>query len=49
VAAYNAVLDAGGHAVGALLDVQVPGADQITFVYVTDPEGNIIEPQRWSR
>ena len=25
----------------------VPGVGRITFAYVTDPEGNIIEVQRW--
>jgi catechol 2,3-dioxygenase-like lactoylglutathione lyase family enzyme len=47
-AARDAVLAAGGRAVGDLVHVQVPGAGPLTFVYVTDPEGNIIELQRWS-
>jgi predicted enzyme related to lactoylglutathione lyase len=45
----QAVLDAGGGTVGELVSVQVPGAGAIDFVYVTDPEGNIIELQRWSQ
>jgi catechol 2,3-dioxygenase-like lactoylglutathione lyase family enzyme len=47
-AARDAVLAAGGSAVGQLVCRQVPGAGTITFVYVADPEGNIIELQRWS-
>lgn len=47
-AARDAVLAAGGGTVGDLVSVEIPGAGQITFVYMTDPEGNIIELQRWS-
>jgi len=47
-AAREAVIAAGGHNLGKLVSVEIPGAGQITFVYVTDPEGNIIELQRWS-
>jgi predicted enzyme related to lactoylglutathione lyase len=47
-AARNAVLAAGGGTVGELVSVEISGAGQITFAYVTDPEGNIIELQRWS-
>ena len=48
-AACDAVLAAGGHAVGQPITVEIPGAGTITFVYVTDPEGNIIELQKWSK
>ena len=47
-AARDAVIAAGGSDWGKIVSVQVPGAGKITFVYVTDPEGNIIELQRWS-
>jgi predicted enzyme related to lactoylglutathione lyase len=47
-AAHDAVLAAGGGAAGALVSVEIPQAGQVTFAYVTDPEGNIIELQRWS-
>lgn len=47
-ATLDAVLAAGGGAVGKLVTVKVPGAGTITFVYATDPEGNIIELQHWS-
>lgn len=43
--ARDAVISAGGRAVGKLVSVDIPGAGRITFVYVTDPEGNILELQ----
>src|SRR5690606_19257897 len=42
-AARRAVLDAGGHPVGDIVSHDVPGAGVVTFAYVTDPEGNILE------
>ena len=47
-AAREAVFAAGGGALGEVVSLQVPGAGRVTFVYLTDPEGNIIELQRWS-
>jgi len=47
LAAREAVLAAGGGAVGEVVAVNVAGAGEITFVYMTDPEGNIIELQSW--
>lgn len=47
-AARDAVLAAGGRAVGALVSARIPSAGTITVVYVTDPEGNVIELQRWT-
>jgi predicted enzyme related to lactoylglutathione lyase len=47
-AARDAILSAGGSAVGQIVALDIPGAGQITFAYVTDPEGNAIELQRWS-
>lgn len=46
--AREAVLAAGGHELGQIVTARIPGAGTITFVYVTDPEGNIIELQSWS-
>jgi predicted enzyme related to lactoylglutathione lyase len=46
-AARNAVFAAGGRGIGELVTVRIPGAGLITFVYVADPEGNIIELQHW--
>ena len=48
-AARDAVIAAGGRALGEVVSAEIPGAGTITFVYVTDPEGNIIELQHWSR
>ncbi|MCP4540006.1 MAG: VOC family protein [Chloroflexi bacterium] len=47
--ARDAVLAAGGGTVGEIVSVDVPGVGTVTFVYLTDPEGNIIELQHWSR
>jgi predicted enzyme related to lactoylglutathione lyase len=47
-AARDAVLAAGGGSVGETVSTDIPGAGMITFVYVTDPEGNVLELQRWS-
>jgi glyoxylase I family protein len=46
--AEKAVIEAGGGTIGEVVCVEIPGAGEITFVYLTDPEGNIIELQRWS-
>ncbi len=47
-AARDAVLAAGGGVVGEVVSLHVSGAGTVTFAYVTDPEENIIELQRWS-
>ena len=46
--ARDAVLAAGGNHFGKLVSVDIPDAGKLTVVYVTDPEGNMIELQRWS-
>jgi catechol 2,3-dioxygenase-like lactoylglutathione lyase family enzyme len=46
-AAVDAVLAAGGRTVGEIVSREIEGAGMITFAYVTDPEGNVIELQRW--
>ncbi len=48
-AARAAVLAAGGGVVGELVSADIPGAGRIRFVYATDPEGNVVELQQWSR
>jgi predicted enzyme related to lactoylglutathione lyase len=48
-AARDAVLAAGGGVVGEVVSADVPGAGTVTFVYATDPEGNIVELQHLSR
>jgi catechol 2,3-dioxygenase-like lactoylglutathione lyase family enzyme len=47
-AARQAVLEAGGGEVGEMTTLDVPGAGRVTFVYLTDPEGNILELQSWA-
>ena len=47
-AARDAVIAAGGSAAGEVVSAEIPGAGTVTFVYVADPEGNIIELQHWS-
>jgi catechol 2,3-dioxygenase-like lactoylglutathione lyase family enzyme len=41
------VLKRGGREVGQLVTIDIPGAGRLTLIYMTDPEGNIIELQRW--
>lgn len=45
----EAVFRYGGTAVGALTVRDVPGLGLLTFQYVADPEGNIIEIQHWKK
>jgi predicted enzyme related to lactoylglutathione lyase len=47
-AARDAVIAAGGGMLGKVAASDIPGAGIVTLVYMTDPEGNIIELQRWS-
>lgn len=47
-AARKVVLAAGGRDLGEIHAMDVPGAGRITLVYMTDPEGNIVELQTWS-
>jgi predicted enzyme related to lactoylglutathione lyase len=48
-AAQKAVLQAGGNAIGEIVTLQVATGAKVTWCYVTDPEGNIIELQSWSK
>lgn len=47
--AREAVLAAGGRAVGEVVTIQIASGAQVTWCYVTDPEGNVIELQAWSK
>jgi predicted enzyme related to lactoylglutathione lyase len=47
--AQTAVLQAGGNAIGDIVTLQVATGAKVTWCYVTDPEGNIIELQSWSK
>ena len=38
-----------GGELGKVVSVEVARAGAITFAYLTDPEGNIIEVQRWEK
>lgn len=53
VESVEAVLESvehnGGSSQGVVTRRVVPGAGEITFVYVRDPEGNLIELQSWDR
>jgi len=40
-------LSHGGRKVGEIASAEVPGVGLLTFVYLADPEGNIIELQSW--
>lgn len=46
--ALEAVIAAGGGALGEIVSAGIPGASRVTFVYAKDPEGNLIELQQWS-
>jgi predicted enzyme related to lactoylglutathione lyase len=48
-AAQKAVLQAGGSSVGEIVTAQIATGVRVTWCYVTDPEGNIVELQSWSR
>lgn len=41
------ILTLGGREVGKVVTLDIPGAGRLTLVYMTDPEGNIIELQHW--
>jgi glyoxylase I family protein len=43
------VFAAGGTAVGERVEKPVPGVGLLTFQYLRDPEGNILELQRWQK
>lgn len=47
-AAREAVLGAGGREIGEVVSLTTAVGRQVTWCYVTDPEGNIIELQSWS-
>jgi predicted enzyme related to lactoylglutathione lyase len=47
-AARETVLAAGGRAVGEVVTLETADGRFVTWGYVTDPEGNILELQSWS-
>jgi glyoxylase I family protein len=46
--AREVVIVEGGRAVGEVVTTQTADGRQVTWTYVTDPEGNIVELQSWS-
>jgi predicted enzyme related to lactoylglutathione lyase len=46
--ALQAVIAAGGSAVGKIASTEVDGVGRLCVVYSRDPEGNIVELQKWS-
>ena len=46
--ARETVLGAGGGTIGEIVTMNVEGKGSVTWTYLTDPEGNIIEVQSWS-
>ena len=45
--ARREILEAGGQAVGEVVTLTTSAGTRVTWCYVTDPEGNIIELQAW--
>lgn len=41
------ILKRGGRDVGEVVTLDIAGAGKLTLNYMTDPEGNIIELQKW--
>jgi predicted enzyme related to lactoylglutathione lyase len=41
------ILALGGRDVGEIVTLDIAGAGKLTLVYLTDPEGNILELQKW--
>lgn len=46
--AREVVLAEGGGVVGETVTLQTADGRRVTWIYVTDPEGNIVELQSWS-
>ena len=47
--AQERVLAAGGTRVGEIVTITIATGARVTWCYVTDPEGNFIELQSWSK
>ena len=48
-AAREAIFAHGGHPIGEVVTMTIATGAQVTWCYVTDPEGNILELQSWRR
>lgn len=47
-AAREVVLQGGGQPVGEIVTLEIATGARVTWCYVSDPEGNMIELQSWS-
>jgi predicted enzyme related to lactoylglutathione lyase len=47
-AALDAVIAGGGSSVGPVSSTEVAGVGRLRVVYARDPEGNILELQKWN-
>jgi catechol 2,3-dioxygenase-like lactoylglutathione lyase family enzyme len=47
--ARAAVLAAGGKAVGEVVTLTITSGAKVTWCYLADPEGNLIELQSWAK
>lgn len=47
--ARKQILLSGGSAVGEVVTIAISAEARVTWCYVTDPEGNILELQSWLR
>ena len=47
-AASQAMVDQGGRPLGDVVTTQTADGRRVTWAYVADPEGNIVELQSWS-
>ncbi len=45
----QAILDHGGATIGELTVRELPGVGLLSFQYLADPEGNIVEIQNWDK
>jgi len=45
----DVVLAAGTRPVGEVVTLTTAAGSKVTWVFVTDPEGNVIELQAWSK
>ncbi len=41
------ILALGGRDLGQLVTIDIAGAGKLSLIYMTDPEGNIVELQHW--
>ncbi|MFC2078480.1 VOC family protein [Candidatus Bipolaricaulota bacterium] len=46
-AAAGLILEHGGTVVGEFTELELPGVGRLTFQYLADLEGNIVEVQNW--